>query len=1521
MKSQYNHIAFLYIILFLLGSSVSLKAQNSTDNHLEKIYTQTDRPFYFPNETIWFKSYIVKGNNTISTLSDTMYAELISPKGSTVKTIKLAINQGYAYGDFFIDKDLVGGIYTIKMFTNWMRNYGKEVFFTKKITVQKIVKPNVLLSLDFVKEGYGKSATVKAIFLAKDLKNNAISNVKINYEVSIKGIVVLSKKVTTDTKGKTNISFPLPNDLMTRDVVLNVMIPHKGTTESISRSVPIVLDNIDLQFFPESGKLLANIESRVAFKAIDEFGKPVDVQGDIINNKGDFITSFNSFHDGMGTFTLTPSDNNIFYAKIRTPFTSEKRIPLPKVYREGVNFGVKSDSLSTRLKINSTINKQLYLKVSNSHKELLKQTVDTNGDVITINTKEFPIGITKFMIVDKNQIPLAVRLVFMNSHKQLNIDIQLEKTTYQTREKVNVTITTKDKNNKPIPSNLSIAIADNKLLSFADDKQDHILSYLLLSSELKGKIHKPNFYFNLKKVKSYEALDYIMLTNGWRNYILKPTTIKEAQYKPEQFAIQSGKIVDKNGNSVKTILLLFDQYGNKVLVFESDQNGNFSFKFHKGERLTLIAYTEDGEKLKIIEKEKIKNIINSALNGNNKKIGVKNNPSKFNIVTQKSIKKKATATIALSEDSSNLDEVVITAYGSEAKRNLVGSSIVKVEVDELDTIESVSQLLQGKVSGVQIVNGTGGTGSSANITIRGTNSISGNNQPLIIVDGVLYSQKSLSNLNANEVNTVTVLKNAAATSLYGSSGANGVIVITTKNQNFYNSWGKKKLNNGKYNNYAIKNFYNSQPTNLYQAKQFYMPKYEGKELPEERKDFRQTIYWNPVIQTNKNGKATFEFYNSDAITSFQITAEGIGYNGLVGKKQKAYSTKKLLNVDFKSPNYMVLNDTVILPVTITNETNKKIDTKLNIQLPHNLKLLKPIDRNISIEANSSLIKNIKVIPIKETEKAIIELLIKTDNITDLIKKEVTILSPYFPTEVSVSGSKSQSFNFSIDNLVDGSLKADFTIYTDIIGDVMDGIEGIIREPYGCFEQVSSSTYPNILILKYLRETNKNNPEVEKKALDFIKKGYKKLAGYETSKNGFEWYGKAPPHEALTAYGLMEFTEMKEVYDGVSEPMLKRTIKYLLSRKNGKGGFKQNRGKYGFSAAPENVNNAYIVYAISESGIDADIEKEYRYAFDEVIESNDTYRIALIACASFNLSRSKNAQMLINKIKENINTYGFSDLPVDNTITRSYGNAKNIETVAFSLLALLKEENPDQFLISKGVEYLVSKRKYNRFGSTQSTSMALKALIEYTKNQKNILITKENSVKLIINGKELNKSLNISKNGKIVIQNIESYIKEKEQNLQVKFSNSEATFPYSLNVTYDSFLPDSSNKSSLELKTTIADKVYKVGDNISMLINVINTKNENLGMVTSIVGIPSGTTPQSWQLKELLEQNKIAYYEVFENYLVFYWRSFKALQTNSIRLDLKADIAGKYKAPASVVYLYYGDEFKTWISGNVLEIKN
>ncbi|WP_282087043.1 TonB-dependent receptor plug domain-containing protein [Aquimarina algiphila] len=1514
-------------ILILILSIASISFVNYSDNQelIEDIYTHVDRPFYFPGETIWFKSYVVDSEHKITTISDAMYAELISPKGTVVKQLKIRIHEGYAYGNFDTKQDWVGGIYTLKMYTNWMRNAGETSFFTKKITIQKVIQPELLLQLKFEKEGYGKGSKVIANFEVKDLKNNPLSHKEIQYEVAVKGKKILSDTVETDINGKAKPTFNLPKDLSTIDVVLNVLISYNGSTESISRSIPVVLDTIDLQFFPESGKIIAGTRSQIALKALNEFGKPVDVSGNIIDDTGAIVTNFSSYHDGMGSFMMNAIHETSYYAQITAPFISEKKIQLPKVYENGLRFSAITDSIQTTLTVFSTLKKSMHLEVANANKVLWKQNIKSDQQKIMIPTADLPVGITRFTFYDAQKIPIAERLVFINSHKKLKVEITTNKEHYETREKVEVQLKTTDDKGNPIPANLSIAVADHKLLSFADDKQDHILSYLLMSSELKGKIHKPVFYFDPEEPKAIKALDYVMLTHGWRDYI-KPNTSTEdpALYLPEKEAIHSGTVVDTKGNPVKAHVLLFDQQGNKVLVFDTNKNGKFSCKLGKANTHIMIAYTDDHKSLRIIETTTEKGYDAQA---RNRLEDIKDNSRVKSFrgmksPVQKIIRKKAKpAPIELSEDKSQLDEIVIVGNGIQQKRMISGSiSTVKNEELEGQAAGSFVDALQGRVAGVNIVNADGIYGSSSKIMIRGTSSISGNNQPLFVIDGIPVANDEVGNLDADVIESITILKDIAATSLYGSRGANGVIVISSKHKKYFHNWGKKKLNNAKFNNYAYHYLYKGRSLTNYTPRVFYVPVYDSKMLPEERTDFRKTIYWNPVVQTNDKGEANLSFYNSDAITSFNIIAEGIGYNGLVGRKEKQYSTKKQLTIDFKIPNYMALQDTVRLPLTIKNESSDVLEAEVDLHLPKGIQQISSFDSEIKLQPNEVRQVYVQVVPLSVRANNRIVCSVKSEMYSDTVNKEVTVISPYFPTEVSVSGSQNKAYTFDVNSIVPNSLTADFTIYTDIVGDVMNGIESLIRQPHGCFEQTSSSTYPNIMVLKYLKESGRSNPEITAKAMKYIKEGYKRLISFETKEGGFEWFGHTPPHETLTAYGVLEFTEMKEIYPKVNQKMIDRTVDWLMSRRDGNGGFRKSKKGYdSFASSPKEVADAYIVYAISEAGIQVDIEKEYQTTYTKALKSNDTYRMALLAAASFNFGKNNNGNMLLNAITKNIEEYNFKALPVENTITRSYGDSKYVETAAFVVLAMLKAENRDDILITKGIEYIISKRNGGRFGSTQATSMALKALIGYTRTQRNKIIANNESVHLNLNGNTISKKLKINEKGQVVIDGLESYIKEGKQEMAVRFNNEDITFPYEMNIQWDSPVPDSSDECKLQLKTTLMNTRYEVGDNVRMTIEVNNQSTRGIAMPMAIVGIPSGTTPQPWQLKELVERKEVAYYEIFENYLIFYWREFTGSESKTIHLDLKADIPGVYKAPASCTYQYYADDYKHWISGNTVTI--
>src|SRR5690606_7232843 len=179
-------------------------------------------------------------------------------------------------------------------------------------------------------------------------------------------------------------------------------------------------------------------------------------------------------------------------------------------------------------------------------------------------------------------------------------------------------------------------------------------------------------------------------------------------------------------------------------------------------------------------------------------------------------------------------------------------------------------------------------------------------------------------------------------------------------------------------------------------------------------------------------------------------------------------------------------------------------------------------------------------------------------------------------------SNSATFEFNGQVLEHQTLNAEFSVYPSIVEDILSSVEGMIRQPYGCFEQVSSVNYPNLMVLQLLDKTGQlNNYHKKTFLMEVLETGYNKLSGYETKMGGFEWYGRTPPHEGLTAYGLLQFHEMEKQGIAVNQQMLIRTKEWLMSSMKSDGSISTNQGKHGFSGAGQLTTTAYVTWVLSQ----------------------------------------------------------------------------------------------------------------------------------------------------------------------------------------------------------------------------------------------------------------------------------------------------------------------------------------------------
>lgn len=184
--------------------------------------------------------------------------------------------------------------------------------------------------------------------------------------------------------------------------------------------------------------------------------------------------------------------------------------------------------------------------------------------------------------------------------------------------------------------------------------------------------------------------------------------------------------------------------------------------------------------------------------------------------------------IELRNDSEVMDEVVVVAYGTAKKSSFTGSaSVVGAKSIEKRALTNATSALEGNTSGVQVTSALGQPGESASVRIRGFGSVNASNAPLYVVDGAVYNG-DISNINPTDIESMTVLKDAASTSLYGSSAGNGVILITTKKGSNTSGGAGITLNisqgwsNRAYNDYARVGVYDYYPLQWQMLKNSYI---------------------------------------------------------------------------------------------------------------------------------------------------------------------------------------------------------------------------------------------------------------------------------------------------------------------------------------------------------------------------------------------------------------------------------------------------------------------------------------------------------------------------------------------------------------------------------------------------------------------------------------------------------------------------------------------------------------------------
>lgn len=1238
--------------------------------------------------------------------------------------------------------------------------------------------------------------------------------------------------IATNNDGRIEFGVKLPNDSLIVNLNLVLKINYANQFYSKYINIPLSETVYDLQFLPESGYLIQRIKTKLAFKALNYFGKPVKVKGVIYNQNHDSICSFETEHNGMGVIDFNPHNTKYYAKHLSIKNTQISTLPVVKEMGSVINVvSIHDDSISIAIKSTDTIHKHLIVRKANDI--YLNHSVRMQNETIVINTKTLPIGVYQLTLFDNSWNPICQRLVFIQLSKQMRVDLNFEKTTHKPKDIEKVNIKIKDENNQAVEGVFSLSVVNEQMLQYSDQYRENLLSKMLLQNELKSDVYAPSYYFTDIHFTKLKQLDLVMLTNGWSR--LEWDSLKS----------QNNEI-NKRKN-----LFLNEKY--------------------------IIRGKINLEKIKSKDKKHVKlQILN-----NHQKIPLdsQGNFTIWGINSQDEIKLKVKFKHHFSKKYKIKPWIILEKVRHE-------SNAVKY-LDIKDTATKLALLDENKSKDLKTKSAKlKSEDKYKSIVIK-----KGDNKTKDKTDVKTFENQEIHSIKEVDIKAKSIVGMAGITSKYSSDK------LTTIYSNYYDVYGISYYSNNLHVDDLLmlelnyqNQFYNYTPL---------FSQYNANSIQSNKNDLRKTLTYQYNIKTNSKGEAELNYTNCNDNGSYVCQIEGISNTGKFISYTTKYSVIKPYIITKQIPETLTAGDSVSVLINIENNTDSMMYVNSTWHIDYTLKGT----NELTIPANKIGKINFPLIIYKENGNLNSLLKININGDLEEFNNNINIKPKLFKNSFSKSN-QSGKYNYKIfldSSSVDfNSCKLTLDIQSSQLKKLKNSLIAMVREPHGCFEQVSSSNYPNILIYKLLQSSNKNS-ELES-IKEKIKIGYNKLAAYETKEKGFEWYGYTPPHEGLTAYGLLQFHEMKGIVE-MDSNLYKRTIKWLLSRIKKDGSIEVNRGKYGFSGASEPITNAYVTWVLSEINNTIDLSANIQHLEKVLAQKYDTYIALLLSNIYFNTNQADKGQILLSKCLSHAQIKNYNNLEASHSIVYSYGNYLDIELIGMLIYSMLK--NNHEIKSIDEVYYQLIKRKTinGLFGSTQSTIWALKSMIMYdnylkTKSKTEIYPFNEN-IHIKLNDVTI---LNMNQINDQFVELPINHLKFGENNIEINFEARENKL-FSLNLDYLNLYPDEQSKI-IKLSNNAENKTYNIGDFIPINYEFKNLRDTGLGQTLIVIPLSGSLTLIPEQLKLLKEKKTVDYYEIFNGNLVLYFAEIGPKEIKNINISFISQVSGKTYIPPAYTYLYY-----------------
>ena len=754
----------------------------------EKIYVHVDRPLYVVGETMWFKiSCVAADTQRALDVSKIAYLELLDKDSNPVAQTKVSLTKGQGDGSLLVPANLANGTYSVRCYTNWMKNFSPELYFETPV---RILNP----------------------FVIPETEPTAEANVTPTY---------------------------------------------------------------DLQFFPEGGNLLGQVENRVAFRAVNRAGKGIGFKGFLVNAQNDTLVRFEPQRFGLGSFKFTPANGEKYRTILQDALGNSSTFPLPSVQNQGFAMQV-SDSTSELVKVlvrtqpeTAAAGVSLLVHGRSGKSLALRPALQNGAAVFLLNKNQLGEGINQLTVFDQNSKPVSERLYFKRPANRLSITAKTEHNEYGAREKVQLDLTAIATANEVAMLSVSVFLLD--LLASPD--QTDIDTYFGLSSDLQGIVEAPASYFRESGAEVDAALDHVMLTHGWRRFrwdeVLSDKK-PEFRFLPEYGGhFVKGKITNTaTGLPERNIaaFLATPELRPKLFIAQSDSLGNLRFevnKLHDTQEIIVQTDTRQDSTYRIEISSPYSGQVSSR-RWPQLAIGPEQSAQlltrSVNMQTLNAFMNRPGSSINILGDDS------LAFFGKPDERYLL---------DAFTRFPTIEEVMREYVSGVFVRKRQKKFYFYVldNISPQGVF----RDEPLILLDGVpVFDTDKMMAFDPLKVKKLEVID---ALYYLGPRSFPGIVSYTTY---------KGDLGGFELDPRSLVLSYDFAQS----RREFYAPRYEATESRASRlPDFRNLLHWSPTLTTNAQGKRALDFYTSDQTGTYRVVVQGLTPGGAAGSGEFVFEVK------------------------------------------------------------------------------------------------------------------------------------------------------------------------------------------------------------------------------------------------------------------------------------------------------------------------------------------------------------------------------------------------------------------------------------------------------------------------------------------------------------------------------------------------------------------------------------------------------------------------------------------------------